>query len=1047
MVTMAHAQSDPAPAAPFSTVPLQGFARIRATDTIHTAYQSGFGFLDIAGRSWVNKYFLAKEDSTYYVTLYSLLHSNYTANGNWIFAKGAKLNDELTIDGNGNDGSQSIRFKKSNGTYSSFYFNPLYNSVSWSGSQFRIDTNLFENGHSYLNYAQVSQPPIAPTDAVRLTDLSAYLAKGDSTGYSTLYSLQHGNWNVKGNWTFNGGLYTNGGINGAPEFYSNTQIAATILFTFDSQYANSNNYILSHNNEGGINGSPGFKIYTTLGHGIGVFGDTVKDSRGVKFLKTGDVPTFAHIDSLKDSTTIILPTIAALTAYNGAYKAAIVTDSLRGGIFIKTPGVITPDNGLTFHAAISGNYWKRQYDKSFGIDINWFGAVGDSITISTQAIKQAVISAHNAGVPIVNIGKGVFRVDSIINVPKNVTLHGQGIGLTKIYATGNYNRYYSGNNNIPDGVYSVIYMGAGSETYLNNLSTTVAKGQNYIILPSNPNLKEGDVIKLADTTSFSFSPFRNYYKSGQFASVKYNTTTDTVWLDQPLFDNYPTLTSAQVYKANLSNGAINNMTIAGLDTGYMITVFAQDVGRTAFENLQVLGGSRSAMEINYCFDVGFNKVINKKFPVYNNFGAATDYGLTICSSQNINVDACNMYGYQHALATGQENFGTQIPDRYINVTNSTFNSMKYNSLNMHGCSEFIKIIGNNLNMGMVAAGKAVEVASNNIYLNDNNIIDTVGHNAGIAWNEPANMDFNIHNNHFYIRADKAATTAILFTEGSLTTQTDTSGMFRFDQNDIKYVTSLTGSNTIFNITGAATSPFPAKIEMSGNTLETAATNRLMWTIKGTAADKLSSVDITNNPHLEKVKLNLQYITTTNIINNGFYNSSLSAFTASNVDNINVLNNTFNGFALNPTATSEKDAGAINTAVNIVSNGNTGSGAGASALVNMYYNGVTNLYEGAESFNNSLSNTYNSVTNHIAFKYHGINKGQTTLVAGTKTITIAGLTSSSAASIGLVSIGGTVSTTWQYKAVCTANTLTITAITNSGAANTSDTSTLSYIVIQ
>ncbi|MEO9145108.1 MAG: glycosyl hydrolase family 28-related protein [Ginsengibacter sp.] len=72
--------------------------------------------------------------------------------------------------------------------------------------------------------------------------------------------------------------------------------------------------------------------------------------------------------------------------------------------------------------------------------------------------------------------------------------------------------------------------------------------------------------------------------------------------------------------------------------------------------------------------------------------------------------------------------------------------------------------------------------------------------------------------------------------------------------------------------------------------------------------------------------------------------------------------------------------------------------------------------------------------------------QTTLVAGTKAITVAGVTSSSIATLGFVSIGGTVSTTWQYAVVCTANTITISALNNSGGVDTSDTSTLNYSVV-
>lgn len=73
-------------------------------------------------------------------------------------------------------------------------------------------------------------------------------------------------------------------------------------------------------------------------------------------------------------------------------------------------------------------------------------------------------------------------------------------------------------------------------------------------------------------------------------------------------------------------------------------------------------------------------------------------------------------------------------------------------------------------------------------------------------------------------------------------------------------------------------------------------------------------------------------------------------------------------------------------------------------------------------------------------------GQTTLVAGTKAITISGVTTSTRAFVTLVSQGGTVTTTVAYAAVCTSGTLTITALTNTGTTDTTDTSVLNYFII-
>lgn len=72
-------------------------------------------------------------------------------------------------------------------------------------------------------------------------------------------------------------------------------------------------------------------------------------------------------------------------------------------------------------------------------------------------------------------------------------------------------------------------------------------------------------------------------------------------------------------------------------------------------------------------------------------------------------------------------------------------------------------------------------------------------------------------------------------------------------------------------------------------------------------------------------------------------------------------------------------------------------------------------------------------------------GQTVLVTGTKAITISGLTTSSRAFVQLVSPSGATSTV-QYQAVCTTNTLTIQANLAATTINTADGSTLNYFII-
>jgi len=80
--------------------------------------------------------------------------------------------------------------------------------------------------------------------------------------------------------------------------------------------------------------------------------------------------------------------ITALLAYTGNAKLLIVTDSLRGGLFRKVNSVAN-NNGTKFPG------WWRVYDEAIGINVCWFGAIGDGVNDDTQPIKDAVAAADN----------------------------------------------------------------------------------------------------------------------------------------------------------------------------------------------------------------------------------------------------------------------------------------------------------------------------------------------------------------------------------------------------------------------------------------------------------------------------------------------------------------------------------------------------------------------------------------------------------------------------------------------------------------------------
>lgn len=94
-----------------------------------------------------------------------------------------------------------------------------------------------------------------------------------------------------------------------------------------------------------------------------------------------------------------------------------------------------------------------------------------------------------------------------------------------------------------------------------------------------------------------------------------------------------------------------------------------------------------------------------------------------------------------------------------------------------------------------------------------------------------------------------------------------------------------------------------------------------------------------------------------------------------------------------------------------------------------------------------SSTVSAVQSAVNSAIAGVvTNGQVTLVAGTLAITVPGLTTANKGFTALAAQGGTSTAVYQYRAVCTANTLTITAVTVAGAAVTTDTSVVNYFVL-
>lgn len=101
-----------------------------------------------------------------------------------------------------------------------------------------------------------------------------------------------------------------------------------------------------------------------------------------------------YVDSIMASLVgsgDVVSTVALMQSYSSTAKYLLLTDTLQGGVFVYSTDANTVDGGTVFAATGKGSgYWVRQYDKSKGVNVDWWGArtdVGINAAISAVGIN------------------------------------------------------------------------------------------------------------------------------------------------------------------------------------------------------------------------------------------------------------------------------------------------------------------------------------------------------------------------------------------------------------------------------------------------------------------------------------------------------------------------------------------------------------------------------------------------------------------------------------------------------------------------------------
>lgn len=125
------------------------------------------------------------------------------------------------------------------------------------------------------------------------------------------------------------------------------------------------------------------------------------DGSGVKY------PTIDAVNTGLNLKPHIVKTISELTSYNGAASAVVVRDSVRGGVFVKSLGAVSVDDGVVFSSATAG-VWLRQY--SGQIHTKWYGVDNTGTTDAASQLRNIIKNLKNGSK--LRIDPGIYKLST-----------------------------------------------------------------------------------------------------------------------------------------------------------------------------------------------------------------------------------------------------------------------------------------------------------------------------------------------------------------------------------------------------------------------------------------------------------------------------------------------------------------------------------------------------------------------------------------------------------------------------------------------------------
>lgn len=343
-------------------------------------------------------------------------------------------------------------------------------------------------------------------------------------------------------------------------------------------------------------------------------------------------------------------------------------------------------------------------------NVKTLGAKGDGVTNDYNVIVYANTLAAITGGQVYFPGGRYKCWGPRITVPTNVTWIGDESYLVTIDCSG-----------CTDATDTIT--ASGSLTALPALGSNVTIGDRVIHFASAPSLVPGDVFLLYNSTDFSWSNARFYYRAGEFFKVTSIAGND-VTIENIAYDSYTSGATTSPYKLIPTVNTFRHLTFV-FNTG----VFGLRISNgkdCAFEDLIGSGTDEAQFSISMCYNTIFDNIkVDDYTPIIGE-----NYGVMLGNSQRVIVRGSNLSTFRHGLTTGGGSFIGAVPCRQILIADSIISSKgNIQGADLHGNIEYCLWCNNQIPNGLVIGGDYAAVVGNMIGSTPNTVAAT---NDGVA---------------------------------------------------------------------------------------------------------------------------------------------------------------------------------------------------------------------------------------------------------------------------------------------------------------------------